>query len=94
MDLLREILYDESGMLYKIESGNEDEVSEADKIYLIKAAEMANERYRKDTITKEELMMFIDMFDVFCAFQNVDWIRELTVKVHSVLTKNLSFIED
>ena len=94
MELLKSILYDESGILFKVESGNEDEVSEADKFYLIKAAQMANERYKKDTITKEELMMFIDMFDAFSAFQDVDWIREITVKVHSALTKGISYIED
>ena len=95
MELLRDILYGEDGMLYQIESGNEDLVSEQDKKNLVYAAKLANEKFKNNTITKEELMVFIDAFDAFVPFQNVDWIRNITVDIHSALTEgvNIPFLD-
>lgn len=92
MEFLKSILYGENGMLFKIESGNADYVHEKEKKYLVDAAKLANEKFKNNTITKEELMIFIDAFDVFASFQNVDWIRELTADVHSALTRGIDFL--
>ena len=94
MELLKAILYGEDGMLYQIESGNEDMVPESDKEDLLRLAKIANEEYKNNTIKKEKLMIFIDVLEAFSAFQNVEWIRDLTSSIHSALTKDIDFIEN
>lgn len=93
MDGLVNLLYGEKGILYKVESGNESDVHEHDKELLVKYAELANKRFKENTITKEEMMIFIDVMDAFSSFQNVDWIREITTDIHSALTRGINFIK-
>ena len=37
--------------------------------------------------------MFLDAFDVFCQFQHVDWIRELSTEVHMTLMRGIDFLK-
>ena len=92
MDELKWLLYGESGILHRIESGREDYVVSAEKQILLDLAKKTNEKYHAGTLTNEELLIYIDVFDVFSAFQDVDWIRELTAELHSILMKKVDFI--
>ena len=93
MQGLVNLLYGESGMLFQIESGCEKNVFDQDKELLVQYAELVNQRYKDNTVAKEDLMIFIDVLDTFSAFQHVDWIRELSARIHSTLTRGIHFIK-
>lgn len=42
-----------------------------------------------EPLSVEEMMIYVDVFDVFASFQQVDWIRELTAELHSALTRGV-----
>lgn len=89
MTELQALLYGELGILYRIESGDEDRVVKAEKMILLDLAKETNWKYRAGTLSVEEVMIYIDVFDVFASFQQVDWIRELTAELHSMLTRGI-----
>lgn len=39
----------------------------------------------------EELFVYIDVMDALSPFQHIDWIRELTTDLHSILMKKVNF---
>ncbi|MBQ8830520.1 MAG: hypothetical protein IJ017_02860 [Oscillospiraceae bacterium] len=94
MNELIELLYGERGILYRIESGEEDRVVSAEKRILLDLARKTNEKYHEGTLTNEELFVYIDVLDVLSSFQHVDWIRELTTELHSVLMNKVDFLPD
>ena len=85
MNELIALLYGECGILHRIESGDEDRVVSAEKEILLDLARKTNEKYHEGTLTNEELFIYIDVMDVFSSFQDVEWIRELTAELHSIL---------
>lgn len=85
MNELIALLYGECGILHRIESGDEDRVVSAEKEILLDLARKTNEKYHEGTLTNEELLIYIDVMDVFSSFQDVEWIRELTAELHSIL---------
>lgn len=89
-----ELLYGERGILYRIESGREDMVVSAEKNIFLDLARKTNLKYHEGTLTNEELFVYIDVIDVLSSFQHVDWIRELTAELHSVLLKKVDFFPD
>ena len=94
MNELIELLYGERGILYRIESGREDMVVSAEKDIFLDLARKTNLKYHEGTLTNEELFVYIDVMDVLSSFQHVDWIRELTAELHSVLLKKVDFLPD
>ena len=94
MNELIELLYGERGILYRIESGREDRVVSAEKEILLDLARQTNRKYHEGTLTNEELFVYIDVLDVLSSFQHVDWIRELTADLHSILMKKVDFLPD
>jgi len=94
MNELIELLYGERGILYRIESGREDMVVSAEKEIFLDLARKTNLKYHAGTLTNEELFVYIDVMDVLSSFQHVDWIRELTAELHSVLLKKVDFLPD
>ena len=92
MEELKELVYGEGGILYRIERGDEDRLAIAEKEILIDLAKKTNEKYSAGTLSNDELLIYIDVMDVFSSFQHVDWIRELTAELHSTLTKNIDFL--
>ena len=93
-DRLRVLLYGEYGMLYRIESGWEEDVVNAEKEELIMLAEETSRRYQEGCLEADELLIYIDIFDVFSSFQDVDWIREMTAKLHSILMRNVTITSE
>ena len=85
MNELIALVYGELGILNRIESGDEDRVVSAEKEILLDLARKTNEKYHDGTLTNEELLIYIDVMDVFSSFQDVEWIRELTAELHSIL---------
>ena len=85
MNELIALLYGECGILHRIASGDEDRVVSAEKEILLDLARKTNEKYHDGTLTNEELLIYIDVMDVFSSFQDVEWIRELTAELHSIL---------
>ena len=85
MNELIALLYGECGILHRVESGDEDRVVSAEKDILLDLARKTNEKYHDGTLTNEELLIYIDVMDVFSSFQDVEWIRELTAELHSIL---------
>lgn len=94
MDELIVLLYGESGILHRIESGREDHIVSAEKKILLDLAKETNRKYHEGTLSTRELMIYIDVLDVFSAFQHVDWIRELSTQLHEILTQNIDLIGD
>lgn len=92
MEELKVLLYGECGILHRIESGDEDRVVSAEKEWLLNLAKETNRKYIEGTLTVDELMIYIDVFDVFSSFQYVDWIREITAELHSILTKDAKYL--
>ena len=90
MTELQALLYGELGILHRIESGDEDRVVQAEKWILLDLAKKANRKYHDGTLSVEEMMIYVDVFDVFASFQQVDWIRELTAELHSALTRGVN----
>lgn len=91
MDELIVLLYGESGILHRIESGREDHIVSAEKKILLDLAKKTNRKYHEGTLTTRELMIYIDVMDVLSSFQHVDWIRELTAQLHSILTRGAKY---
>ena len=85
MNELIALVYGELGILNRIESGDEDRVVSAEKEILLDLARKTNEKYHDGTLTTKELLIYIDVMDVFSSFQDVEWIRELTAELHSIL---------
>ena len=94
MDELIALLYGESGILHRIESGQEDRIVSAEKKILLDLAKQTNEKYHAGTLSTRELMIYIDVLDVFSSFQDVDWIREITAQLHEILTKKVDLVGD
>lgn len=94
MDELIVLLYGEAGILHRIESGQEDRVVSAEKEILLDLAKKTNRKYHDGTLSTRELMVYIDVMDVFSSFQHVDWIRELSAQLHEILMKNIDLIGD
>ncbi len=94
MNELIALLYGEHGILYRIESGDEDRVVSAEKEILLDLARKTNEKYHEGTLTNEELFIYIDVLDALSPFRHVDWIRELTTELHSILMKKVNFLPD
>ena len=92
LPFLRVLVYGEGGILHRIEQGDEERVVSAEKEFLIDAAKEANMRYHEGTLTPDELLICLDIFDVFASFQHVDWIREMTADLHSILTKDTKHV--
>lgn len=92
MEELKALLYGERGVLHRIESGDEDRVVSAEKFILLDLAKKTNQKYHDGTLSVDELLIYIDVFDVFSSFQQVDWIRELTAELHSALTRGTKHI--
>ena len=92
MNELIELLYGERGVLYRIESGDEDWVVSAEKEILLDLAKKTNRKYHEGTLTNKELFIYIDVMNALSSFQHVDWIRELTADLHSILMKNVDFL--
>ena len=89
MERLKVLLYGEYGILHRIESGWEEDVVNAEKEELLMLARETCERYKKGCLDNDELLMYIDVFHVFASFQHVEWISDMTDKLHSILMKNL-----
>lgn len=94
MGELIELLYGERGILYRIESGDEDRVVSAEKEIFLDLARKTNRKYHEGTLTNEELFVYIDVMDALSSFRHIDWIRELTADLHSILMKNVDFLPD
>lgn len=94
MDELIGLLYGELGILHRIESGREDHIVSAEKKILLDLAKETNKKYHAGTLSCRELMIYIDVLDVFSSFQHVDWIREITAELHEILTKKVDLIGD
>ena len=92
MEELIALLYGECGILHRIESGDEDRVVSAEKEWLLNLAKETNRKYIEGTLTVDELMIYIDVFDVLSSFQSVDWIRGITAELHSILTKDAKYL--
>ena len=92
MEELIVLLYGECGILHRIESGDEDRVVSAEKEWLLNLAKETNRKYIEGKLTVDELMIYIDVFDVLSSFQYVDWIREITAELHSILTKDAKYL--
>ena len=92
MEELKVLLYGEGGILFRIENGNEDRVVSAEKMILLDLAKETNAKYHAGTLSNDELLIYIDVFDVFSSFQHVDWIRELTAELHSILTRGAKYL--
>ncbi|MBQ4581657.1 MAG: hypothetical protein IJB04_00265 [Oscillospiraceae bacterium] len=90
--VMRELVYGERGILHRIEQGDEDRVVSAEKLFLIEMAKETNQRYHAGTLTNDELLIYLDIFDVFASFQHVDWIRDMTAEMHSILTKGTKHV--
>jgi len=91
MNELIALVYGELGILNRIESGDEDRVVSAEKEILLDLARKTNEKYHNGTLSNDELLVYIDIFDVFSSFQHVDWLRELTAELRSVLMRGVNF---
>ncbi|MBQ9857493.1 MAG: hypothetical protein IJO77_00680 [Oscillospiraceae bacterium] len=91
MNELIALVYGELGILNRIECGDEDRVVSAEKEILLDLARKTNEKYHNGTLSNDELLVYIDIFDVFSSFQHVDWIRELTAELRSVLMRGVNF---
>ncbi|MBQ7093395.1 MAG: hypothetical protein IJN84_02700 [Clostridia bacterium] len=89
MEFLKVLVYGEGGILHRIESGDEDRVVSAEKDILLDVARKTNEKYHNGTLSVDELMVYIDIFDTLSSFQHVNWIREITAELHSILMKNV-----
>lgn len=94
MEFLKVLLYGEGGILHRIETGREEHVVSAEKEMLIDAARETQQKYLEGTLSNEELLIYIDAFDVFSSFQHVDWIREMTAELHSILLKDAKIFTD
>ena len=94
MNELIALLYGECGILHRIESGDEDRVVSAEKDILLDLARKTNEKYHDGTLTTKELFIYIDVLDVLSSFRDIDWIRELTAELHSILMKKVDFLPD
>lgn len=94
MNELVALLYGEGGILYRIESGDEDRVVSAEKKILLDLARKTNRKYHEGTLTNEELFIYIDVMDALSSFYHVDWIRELMADLHSTLLKKVHFLPD
>lgn len=91
MEELIALLYGEGGILHRIECGDEDRVVSAEKKILLDLAKKTNEKYHAGTLSNDELLIYLDVFDVLSSFQHVDWIRELTAQLHSILTRGAKY---
>ena len=91
MEVLKELLYGERGILYRIESGDEDRVVSAEKDILLDLAKQTNRKYHDGTLSNEELMIYIDVLDALSPFRHVDWIREICAELHSILMRGVEF---
>ena len=85
MDELIVLLYGEAGILHRIESGQEDRVVSAEKEILLDLAKKTNRKYHDGTLSTRELMVYIDVMDVFSSFQHVDWIKYVAYVFQNIM---------
>ena len=92
MKELRDILYGEEGILFRIRSGFEGSVTEEEKEKIVALATQSNKKFLANELEAKELMIYIDMIDFLLGYSDIDWIDELITDVTEHLIRNANLL--
>ena len=89
---LQNILYGEAGIIARVRGGRAADVTPEERNELIALARGTNFAYRHGGLRSEELLIYIDIFDVLAVFRGeADWIWEISADIRDALMRDVDF---